>query len=279
MRFKARLTNDKLGIFQGVITTLDKIGKRSVVHLSEETIKFTVIESKVDDVRAFAELNVQGLFMEWRIESQSDNCILIEVGFQNLLDALNSARRAPQCQIKLTKRSGQPCLCLETRALEVEVVHDIPVTLMRASEHEYYLPPEVPQPQVQIELPSSKSFKNVIDRMKGLTKNIYIQGDMAGSLTVRLESDMVHIRSFFSNLQPRFESLDDNSETNKAIVKVDAKTLATVLHSYGLRHDSMIMCLIEGCSLVLHVVLSPTCTGTLTFYLQIISLNEDDWEE
>jgi len=34
----------------------------------------------------------QELFMEWRIESQSDNCILFEVALQNILDALNSAR-------------------------------------------------------------------------------------------------------------------------------------------------------------------------------------------
>jgi hypothetical protein len=110
---------------------------------------------------------------------------LFEISIQNLLDALNSAKRAPQVSIKLTKRHGQPVLCVETRAMEVDVVHDIPIVVMRSSEYEYYRPPDVPPPQVQLELPNSKMFKTVVDRCKNLTKILSIHGKMEGSLTVR----------------------------------------------------------------------------------------------
>jgi|AntAceMinimDraft_5_1070358.scaffolds.fasta_scaffold112311_1 hypothetical protein len=61
----------------------------------------------------YSDLNQAELFLEWRIESASGNCILFELGLKDFLDALDSAKKAPQCQLKLTKRHGQPVLCVE----------------------------------------------------------------------------------------------------------------------------------------------------------------------
>lgn len=61
----------------------------------------------------YSDLNQSELFLEWRIESASGNCILFELSLKNFLDALDSAKKAPQCQLKLTKRHGQPVLCVE----------------------------------------------------------------------------------------------------------------------------------------------------------------------
>lgn len=55
------------------------------------------------------------LFHEYRIESRAGNEILFEANVSLLLQALNSGRTAPTCQIKLAKRAGQPCLSVETR--------------------------------------------------------------------------------------------------------------------------------------------------------------------
>jgi len=229
----------------------------------------------------YTELNQTELFMEWRIESQSDNCILFEIALQNFLDALNSAKKAPQCQLKLTKRKGQPVLCVETRAMDVDVVHDIPVNVMRASEYEYYRPPDVPQPQVQLELPNSKGFKNVVDRLKNISRNVFLHGDMAGSLTLRSQTESVCIKTFFTSLTPRFESLEEEEcSGNKCVLKVDSKKLAMVLHAYNfLRFNAIIMCMIKDHSLILHVLLEPAASGTLTFYLPIVPLLNEDQED
>lgn len=55
------------------------------------------------------------LFHEYRIESRAGNEILFEANVSLLLQALNSGKTAPTCQIKLAKRAGQPCLSVETR--------------------------------------------------------------------------------------------------------------------------------------------------------------------
>jgi hypothetical protein len=133
--------------------------------------------------------------------------------------------------MKLTKRNGQAVLCIETRAMEIDIVHDIRVTVnltsqsnhtiptqlyasfiiyllyslyfcyfpcapffnfkknhcekrnifclhfrvtvikvMAASDYEHYAPPETPLPQVQLELPTSKTFKVVVDRLRNISK-------------------------------------------------------------------------------------------------------------
>jgi hypothetical protein len=165
--------------------------------------------------------------------------------------------------------------------MEVDVVHDIPIGVMRASEYEYYRPPDVPPPQVQLELPTQKGFKNVVDRLKTLSRSVVLSGDMAGSLTLRADTEGVTIQTFFTNLTPRFESLDEDAcAANKCKLKVDAKKLANVLHAYNfLRFHSIIMCMIRDHSLILHVLLEPAAAGTLTFYLPIVPLVEDEEED
>jgi hypothetical protein len=40
--------------------------------------------------------------------------------------------------------------------MEVELLHEIPVRVMRAADIQYYTPPDVPPPRVQLELPYNK---------------------------------------------------------------------------------------------------------------------------
>ena len=239
----------------------------------------TLKDDKSQDIMSFADIQQNEVFEEWRIESQSDNCILIELSVPNFLEALSAAEKAPQCQLKLTKRNGLPVLCVETRMLEVDVVHDIKVKVMRASEYEYYKPPDVPQPTVQLELPTQKSLKNVVDKLKGISRSVYLKGEMVGNLTVEADTDAVGIKTFFTDLCPRFESLDEDAcQNNVTTMKVDTKKLSMVLQAYNtlgrVKDMTIIMCMIEAHSLILHVLVSQI--GTLTFYVNVMEMDEDD---
>lgn len=280
MRFKAKLGNDKLSAFQGVVSALEKVAPKSILLLTAEDLRFCMTDSaNTDGLSAFAQLNPEELFMDWRIESQTNNIILLEVQLQNILDALNSAKKAPQCQIKLAKRSGQACLCLETRALEIDVLHEIPVTLIRASDAAYYNPPPVDRPQVQLTLPMGRGLKNIVDRVKSLSKHLYLKATMAGSLDVRVANDQVEIRSFFTELQPSFENLDDEDEEDimqgKAYVKLESKPFSTALQCTPIATNSLI-CLEENHTVVVHNQLNG---GTITFYLAVQNIDDAmDWD-
>ena len=224
---------------------------------------------------------LQEVFDDWRIESQSDNCILIELALPNFLEAMGGALKASAVvQMKLTKRNGQPVLCVETRFQdEMDVVHDIKVVVMRASDYEYYRPPDVPQPSVQLELPESRSLKNVVDKLRNISRSVYLKGEMVGNLTIEADTDAVGIRSFFTNLHPRFDSLDEElCQDNQTTMKVDTKKLSMVLQGYNtlsrLRDRTIILCMIEGHSLVLHILVNTI--GTLTFYVGVMEMDDDD---
>jgi hypothetical protein len=55
------------------------------------------------------------LFTDYRIESLANNSILFEIGLSNLIKAFTSAKAAQFVKMKLAKRGGQPCICLEAR--------------------------------------------------------------------------------------------------------------------------------------------------------------------
>ncbi|CBJ30733.1 conserved unknown protein [Ectocarpus siliculosus] len=276
MRFKAKIVQDKLLAFAGVIGAIEKIGTACVVHLTETRVHLSVQESGSEGVDVYAELIQDMLFHEYRIESRAGNAILFEANASLLLQALNSGKTSPTCQIKLAKRAGQPCLSIETRALEIEVVHDIPVKVMPANEAEYYLPPKVHSPQVQLELPRQRSLRTVVDRMKAIDKFLFVDADMGGQLVFRVEKADATIKTFYSNLTPRFEEMDANTcRKNMSSVKVDVKKLAAVMSMYALRFDTAICCIIGGYSLVLHVILSPINIGNLTYYVPVMDAGDD----
>lgn len=128
-------------MLHGVTASLERIGQTTAMYLDEDFVRLSVITESPDIPKVYAELNKNVLFQEYRIESQSSNCIFFEIELDLLSRALSSGKNAPQCYLKLVKRGQRPCLCLETRASEADIVHDIPVKIMRATEIVAYQPP------------------------------------------------------------------------------------------------------------------------------------------
>ncbi|CAM9473612.1 unnamed protein product, partial [Laminaria digitata] len=128
--------------------------------------------------------------------------------------------------------------------------------------------------KVQLELPRQRSLRTVIDRMKGIDKFLYVDADMGGQLVFRVEKADATIKTFYSNLTPRFEAMDEQT-CRKNMSSVDVKKLAAVLSMYALRFDTAICCIIGGYSLVLHVILSPVGIGNLTYYVPVMDAGDD----
>ncbi len=49
------------------------------------------------------------------------------------------------------------------QALDIELLHEIPIRVMRAADIQYYAPPDVPMPRVQLELPYNRSMRTVLE--------------------------------------------------------------------------------------------------------------------
>ena len=130
MRFKAVITKQNLALFSGVLQSLERICANAAVLLTPTTIRIALISENADLPKSYVELFQRCLFLEYRIESQSDNNLLFEISLSNLISALNSGKNCFQTLIKLVKRDNKPYLCVETKAtdgLDVDITHDISI--------------------------------------------------------------------------------------------------------------------------------------------------------
>ena len=120
----------------------EKIGKTASIFLDTEFMRIAVI-GDADAPRVFTEIKCATIFSEYRIESQSGNQILFEIDLDLFSRALTSGRHAQVCDLKMVKRGSLPCLCLETRAVDLHVQHDIPIKVLRAANIAFLAPPDV----------------------------------------------------------------------------------------------------------------------------------------
>ena len=125
----------------GVSMACEKIGKKASFFLDNEFMRITVSEDHIDSPRVFTEIRCDVVFSEYRIESNSQNRILFEIELDQFTRALTSGRNAQVCDLKMVKRGCLPCLCLETKAMDVAVQHDIPIRVLKASNIMYERPP------------------------------------------------------------------------------------------------------------------------------------------
>ena len=208
MRFKAKLLNDQLSLLHAVIAPISKLQdahrRYAVLYFDEEYIRISFRNSETG-MTCFVELSMGDLFVEHRIESAADNVIVCQVDLVSFKLALQSVvggcgasaykqqqrdnnnnnnnngggRNALQQQevvvLKLAKRNGLPCLCLEGRHAQsdhsghdVEIHQAIPVTILRKAEMKNHLPPQINMPQVQLELPMNRPIRPLLDKLKAV---------------------------------------------------------------------------------------------------------------
>jgi len=327
MRFKAKLLPDQLSLLHAIVAPISKLQDAhrnyAVLYLDEEYIRISFKNSE-SGITCFVELSQRDLFVEHRIESAADNVIVCQVDLVSFKLALQSVlggsssryndRRDPNSSsnsgnvlrslqqqqqqevviLKLAKRNGFPCLCLEGRhSQDVEIHQAIPVTILRRSEMQNHLPPQINMPQVQLELPPQRPIRPLVDKLKAMGQHVFLEGTMKGDLTIRLDHDGASMACFYNHLVPRWPEEDEESSEVQSVpntktsctVKVDAHKLAACLqwqhHSaqqqeWILPVTSCLLGMVSNEMLVLHVLLKPEQVGFFTYYLPVYFLREDE---
>lgn len=265
-----------------LISSLERIGSRAAIHLCPNTIKICVIFESIDSPRCYSEIPPTALFSDYRIESQSDNSILFEIGLDLLSWALASGKSSDICQLKLVKRGNKPCLCFEAHASQavaaVDVTHDIPIKVLRATDIIYYAPPEVPPPDTALQLPRGRLLRTIIEKMTKFGKSVIIESSQNGQVALRIAQSSISIKTYVNNLVPIFTENMERSAAggNKASVEVDIRKLSSILGLHHLQWDNALVFIAHNASLFLE--LPCLGTGTVGFYIPILQLQGSDDE-
>eukprot|EP00557_Chaetoceros_sp_GSL56_P008485 CAMPEP_0176489402 /NCGR_PEP_ID=MMETSP0200_2-20121128/7264_1 /TAXON_ID=947934 /ORGANISM="Chaetoceros sp., Strain GSL56" /LENGTH=413 /DNA_ID=CAMNT_0017886531 /DNA_START=109 /DNA_END=1350 /DNA_ORIENTATION=- len=190
-------------------------------------------------------ITTNGIFNSHVIQSlEADNAILMELSllqFKTALKGVLSTQKesignsisgaasslGSEVIIKLAKRNGGlPHLCFEVRdpltthhnridevggvvggavAEGIGVNYAVPVRIMKVVELQYHVPPRLGMPDVQLMLPKDRPIRNVVERLRGISPYLYMEGNMKGILTLRIDSDGGSIRISLDKLVPIHE--------------------------------------------------------------------------
>jgi len=288
MRFRAELPRETHPLLASIVKRFESIDsagvsrgrRRAVLMLSPKGLSMSAVAA-TEDVLAFAELSTD-LFVDFRVASQAEDCILVSLALAHLSRALDKARDAPSTSLKLAKRDGAPCICATVERLDLSVRTDIPVRLMRAADMRFYAPPSLPEPRVALALPRAKTLRAVVDRLRAIGERVKgdarvcaVRLEAAGTLALRVVTPAASIRTFFPALEaPEAFRAPDRGAV--VCVHVKSRQLAAGLGGYHVDHESIVCIPHERHALLFYVTLHDGL-GHLSFYVPVV--DDDDAED
>lgn len=227
-----------------------------------------------DVFQVWAACNSESLFENYVIESQNSNEIAFNINLGNLLRGLKSGTHAQEIHMKLTKKGSTAYLSfaiLMNQVKSITITQEIPVQILTSVQLQAYVEPTLPDPEVYIMMPPLKNLKNVIERMKNIDNNLILQANMAGELTLKVQTDNISVATFYRKLEHPIiggKELQTNPD-QKAKVKVDVKKFSRFLCSHVIVPNNVICCIVEDTALVLHVLLDDLF---ITYYIPVLNL-------
>lgn len=277
MRFKTRLRVDKVPHLLRVIQVLDKLEKRCILHLcapEADLVRIVMQSDVMSSVAAFTNFKQSEWFDSYRIESQNENQIGLEMDIQNLLSALRSAAAADEILMKLSKK-GLPVLTFEISTPLGPILQDVPVVVLSRVRLAEFAEPDY-RIAKGFTLPPLASLHTIVDRMKGLSNELHISAHLLeqnATLTLNVITDSVSISTTYSQLS--VASYDNNEQTHMTSSQepalntsfeaiVELKSFSKSLCGHQVQPKHAVCCILPSCVMV-HLIIPLDVL--ITYYL------------
>lgn len=277
MKFKATLHN--VSHLHHILQALEKVSKLCILHLRRESIGFIVKSDAKDGIEVWGNVKCDTLFNDFRIESMIDNSIHMEINLKNMLQVLSNCARTI---MKLSKKDNQVYLTCDSSPTKnyasggsgsesISIIQDIPVRILSSREVITLKEVATSDCQVQIVLPHSlKELKDIIDRMKSLTKSegaLTIAGDMSGKLELQVNTTSSTAKTMFHRLSVKTSDNETISEMEgediSEKISVDITRIAKFTHVHVIQPEEVVMALTPDI-LVFNAAIQG---GYLTYYI------------
>jgi len=151
------------------------------------------------------------------------------------------------------------------------LVQDVPVKVLSPNQMETIKEPDCPLPQVYIMMPNLQNLQMIAERMKALGEHVVISANLAGEFTIRVETDLVQVETFYQGLHnPKLDAAQVDVAQHPSMLRdkhafasarVDAKSFVKFLYSYHVGPQNVICSIIEGYALVFYVYIGTAVTG------------------
>ncbi|XP_016987708.1 checkpoint protein HUS1 [Drosophila rhopaloa] len=247
MKFRALMQDPQyMREFQAIVATLAKLAKDCVMILGPRQMHFIVNEdqSSTASPLVWASIAAEEYFPEYRMEAAlpEHEFIVLSMSSASLGRALSVLRNVGtnNCKFKL-QRIQFPCISVIATVLlsssteAREVVHDVPVSIIPASDWPAYVVPKVPNSQLVLSLPTLRLLRSLIDKLKNVSPSLEFQVNIDGELNVIATSEMSTVTSRFQKLLLR--SLEASQQ--EASCCVDSRKASAFFGSLQVSNDEL----------------------------------------
>lgn len=125
------------------------------------------------------------------------------------------------------------------------ITQDVPITLLSSQQIASLTEPHLPDPRVHILLPQLKVLRPIVDRLKNISDNLTIWGNMAGRLSLKIDTSTATVATDFRNLEhPAIEGRSPThmDESVECAVKVEIKKFVRFLWAQAIQPQNAICC-------------------------------------
>eukprot|EP00747_Dinoflagellata_sp_TGD_P166932 gnl/TRDRNA2_/TRDRNA2_190514_c0_seq1.p1 gnl/TRDRNA2_/TRDRNA2_190514_c0~~gnl/TRDRNA2_/TRDRNA2_190514_c0_seq1.p1 ORF type:complete len:336 (+),score=52.95 gnl/TRDRNA2_/TRDRNA2_190514_c0_seq1:58-1008(+) len=308
MKFKAVIDNEcGAGASQGqvlhVLQALERLERATerrpaerrgapasiVLKLTNDTFAFCHRAGADEEAQTWSHFQKERLFKEYRIESKRQARIDLEAPIANLVHVFQSCASSERTAVRLANgRDGRPVLnfefALAGNVADHRVEQEVPVRVIPDVEADLIHEPALPEPEYQIELPSSLvRLKTVLDKMRQVdAQHVVVEaaqeddparaastqcaGDRKAWLRLVAEAELVTIASTFPSLTLVMEGKASPAPKGPVRLFLSLRRLNEVLAAFQLvSAEAHIACVLENRALVLYALL-PNKLGSLISY-------------
>ncbi|CUA70886.1 Checkpoint protein hus1 [Schizosaccharomyces pombe 972h-] [Rhizoctonia solani] len=277
MRFRACI--DEVSTLSKIVQTMEKLSKRCIFKMNETTVQIICLGETDVGVQIWSKIPVDSMFSDYRIQSNANNMISLEVSTEPLSQGLRSASAAQDVIVKLAKKNDQPVFSFEAQTesrqgKKMLVTHDVRITVMKAVEIEQIKEPLCPPPDLHIILPPLKELRTIVEHMQRLSDVVAISATPGGELVFAIQTDDVRVSTTWENCQrptvegeaPNPEHEDNPDQKYGALVAVKSLIKFLTCHMFS---NSTVASICANFCIIMYVYIgSVTDTGgIITFYI------------
>ncbi|KXS19231.1 Hus1-like protein, partial [Gonapodya prolifera JEL478] len=267
-----------------IAQSANSLAKTCIARITPTKVFFIVADTNADSaIQLWAHIEADKVFEDFRIESQNNNEIWLELSPELLARSLKSTAHADGTNLRLTKRDEKAVLSFQVSAVSrthkhVQITQDLPVRVLTKAQADVIQEPMVPDPQVHIMPPPLSALRPLVDRLKQLSGQCVISANMQGEWRVEAQADGVTVEARWEKLvNPGLDPSalpPPNSQPARdgfafARTRVDSRDLAKFLRSDVVNPTKVVCCLIENHAVVFYVYIRDEGTGALTYFIPL----------
>ncbi|KJA25078.1 hypothetical protein HYPSUDRAFT_65028 [Hypholoma sublateritium FD-334 SS-4] len=287
MRFRASIAN--VSTFFRVVQAIEKLQKKCIIKFTETNMHIICNnEANEGGVQVWSQIKVASLFTDYRIQSNANNEITMELTSEALLGALRSATPTvgsafdvEEIIMKLAKKNDQALLSFEILGLsrvghKIRVAQDVKIEVMKPADVAKLAEPLCPEPDLHILLPALQKLRIIVERLRPMSDVLAVQANNNKRLVMAIRNESVSVETEWKDCQnpkTQDQAEDDEPEDKDKMytVCISTRSFLKFLNSHVVS-TTTIACLCQHHCLILYVYIGDVADagGVLTFYIPAI---------